>query len=301
MDPAGSRSAPLKARLRELIFGFETRAGRAFDVVLIGMILASVAAVMLDSVPSLGARHGAALRRLEWFFTVAFTVEYCLRLYSAENRRGYALSFYGLIDLASVLPTYIAFLLPSAQYLIVVRILRILRIFRVLKLLRYAKEADLLYRAVTQARRKILVFLFSVLTLVVIFGALMFLIEGPRHGFTSIPRSVYWAIVTVTTVGYGDISPQTPLGQLVAGLAMICGYAIIAVPTGIIGAELFAEAQARRRDGGRRCGGCGRAGHEPDGAFCRFCGARLGPGGPDAAGGTAPTAAPPASRSARRS
>ncbi len=268
-----------RERLREVIFGFESRAGRAFDVVLIGMIVVSVAAVMLDSVPSFNARHGDALRRLEWFFTIAFTIEYCLRLYSARNRRGYALSFYGLIDLASVLPTYIAFVYPSAQYLIVVRIMRILRIFRILKLLRYAKEADLLYRALTHARRKILVFLFSVLTLIVIFGALMFLIEGPRHGFTSIPRSIYWAIVTITTVGYGDISPQTPFGQFVAGLAMICGYAIIAVPTGIIGAELFAEAQARRRDGGRRCGGCGRAGHEPDGAFCRFCGARLGTDG----------------------
>lgn len=300
MESADSARSPLKARLREVIFGFESRAGRTFDVILIGMIVASVAAVMIDSVPSLGARHGDALRRLEWFFTIAFTVEYCLRLYSAENRRGYAFSFYGLIDLVSVLPTYIAFVYPSAQYLIVVRIMRILRIFRILKLLRYAKEADLLYRALTHARRKILVFLFSVLTLIVIFGALMFLIEGPRYGFTSIPRSIYWAIVTITTVGYGDISPQTPFGQFVAGLAMICGYAIIAVPTGIIGAELFAEAQARRRDGGRRCGGCGGDGHERDAAFCRLCGARLGPGRPEA-GGPAPTAASPASRSARRS
>ena len=175
------------------------------------------------------------LTTLEWFFTIAFTIEYILRIYSSPNPRGYIFSFYGIIDLLSILPTYIAFIFPGSAYLIVIRVLRVLRIFRILKLFRYIGEANILFRAMMQARRKIFVFLFFVSTLIVVFGTLMFLIEGPENGFTSIPRSMYWAIVTVTTVGYGDIYPNTPFGQLIASFAMVCGYAIIAVPTGIVG------------------------------------------------------------------
>lgn len=267
----------LKARIYEIIFGYESRAGRLFDLVLICMILASVAAVMIDSVAEYNARFGEILYALEWFFTIVFTVEYLLRIYSSPHPRGYVTSFYGIIDLVSVLPTYIAFLFPASGYLIVVRILRVLRIFRVLKLFRYIGEANILVRALIQARRKIFVFLFAVLTLIVVFGTLMFLVEGPDNGFSSIPRSMYWAIVTVTTVGYGDIAPHTGLGQLIAALAMICGYAIIAVPTGIVGAELFNEIQ--RKDSLPRpdiaCTNCNLGHHDEDASFCKRCGTEL--------------------------
>jgi voltage-gated potassium channel len=231
--------------------------------------------VLFDSVESYHQQYGVLLLRLEWFFTVLFTIEYILRLYSTRNLRAYVFSFYGLIDLFSILPTYIAFLFPTVQYLIVIRIMRVLRIFRILKLFRYLGEANLLYTALLGARRKIFVFLFTVLTLIIIFGALMFIIEGPENGFDSIPASIYWAIVTITTVGYGDISPQTPVGQFVASLAMICGYAIIAVPTGIIGAELMHEFQRRDRKENsdqRECVNCKATGHDMDAQFCKFCG-----------------------------
>jgi voltage-gated potassium channel len=233
----------LKQQIHDVIFGYESKAGRRFDIILISFIVISVLAVLFDSVASIHAIYGDYLRSLELFLTVAFTLEYALRLYSLPEPRKYIFSFYGIIDLLSILPTYIAFLFPSAIYLIVIRILRVLRIFRILKLFRYMGEANLLFSALLQARRKIFVFLFSVVTLIIIFGAMMFVIEGPENGFSNIPQSVYWAIVTITTVGYGDISPQTPLGQLVAAIAMICGYAIIAVPTGIIGAELMHQVQ----------------------------------------------------------
>lgn len=265
----------LKTTIYDVIFGYDSKAGRLFDVALIMLILASVTAILLDSVESLHLRYGSIFYGLELGFTAIFTVEYVLRLYSTPNKRAYALSFYGLIDLFSILPTYIAFLLPSAQYLLIIRIMRVLRIFRILKLFRYIGEANLLYTALLGARRKILVFLFSVLTLIVIFGALMFLIEGPEHGFTSIPQSIYWAIVTITTVGYGDIAPQTALGQFIAGIAMISGYAIIAVPTGIIGAELMNEFQNRGSEQGnnsRKCSSCKAHGHDLDARFCKYCG-----------------------------
>ena len=266
---------PVKRAIFDVIFGYETRAGKLFDLLLIVLILASVTAVMLDSVERFHNSNGQFLYTLEWLFTIVFTIEYTLRIFSTPDRRGYIFSFYGLIDLFSILPTYIAFLIPSAQYLIVIRIMRVLRIFRILKLFRYMGEANLLYSALLQARRKILVFLFSVLTLIVIFGALMFIIEGPENGFENIPRSIYWAIVTITTVGYGDISPHTPVGQFVAALAMICGYAIIAVPTGIIGAELMQEFQRRNTataQDKRECTNCKARGHELDARFCKYCG-----------------------------
>mgnify|MGYP001024820586 CR=1 FL=1 len=271
-------NSELKQGIYDVIFGYESKAGRLFDIALIIMIVASVVAVLLDSVASFNARYGELFVRLEWFFTLLFTIEYSLRIYSTDNRKGYIFSFYGLIDLFSILPTYIAFVFPQAQYLIVIRIMRVLRIFRILKLFRYMGEANLMYTALLQSRRKIFVFLFSVLTLIIIFGATMFIIEGPEHGFTSIPESIYWAIVTITTVGYGDISPQTPLGQMIAALAMICGYAIIAVPTGIIGAELINEMQAQQRrnqDNGRKCESCEAVGHDMDARFCKYCGNKV--------------------------
>lgn len=265
----------VRGRLYSVIFGYESKAGKTFDIILICLILMSVTAVLLDSIDTYHSRFGVFFYRLEWFFTFLFTLEFGLRLYSTQNPRGYLFSFYGLIDLCSILPTYIAFLFPAAQYLIVIRIMRVLRIFRILKLFRYMGEANVLYTALLGARRKILVFLFSVLTLIVIFGALMFIIEGPNNGFDNIPQSIYWAIVTITTVGYGDISPQTPLGQLVAAVAMICGYAIIAVPTGIIGAELMQEVQRRSgqsKNPSRECVSCKSVGHDIDARFCKYCG-----------------------------
>ncbi|MCH8265445.1 MAG: ion transporter [Proteobacteria bacterium] len=267
----------MKNKIYDVIFGYESKAGKLFDIVLICMILISVSAVLLDSVSSINIRFGNQLLRLEWFFTVVFTIEYAMRLFSTPNRRAYMLSFYGLIDLFSILPTYIAFLFPAAAYMVVIRILRVLRIFRILKLLRYMGEANLLFSALLNARRKIFIFLFSVMTLVVIFGAIMFVLEGPEHGFDNIPKSIYWAIVTITTVGYGDISPQTPLGQMVASVVMICGYAIIAVPTGIIGAELMQEVQRRGRGREtpsveRECASCKAIHHDLDANYCKYCG-----------------------------
>lgn len=268
----------LKQTIYDVIFGYESTAGRVFDIILILLIVASVTSVLLDSVQTYHSNYGELLYKAEWFFTILFTIEYGLRLYSTPEKRRYIFSFYGIIDLMSILPTYIAFLFPSAAYLVVIRIMRVLRVFRILKLFRYMGEANLLYSAMVQARRKILVFLFTVVTLVIIFGATMFVIEGPNNGFENIPKSIYWAIVTITTVGYGDVSPQTPVGQFIAGMAMICGYAIIAVPTGIIGAELMQQFQKRgmeREKNEKRCVNCKSMGHDMDARFCKFCGRKV--------------------------
>ena len=267
--------SPLQQAIFDVIFGYESRAGRWFDIALIVLILSSVTAVLADSVASIHSNYGGLIYRLEWAFTLIFTLEYFLRIYSTPNKRAYLFSFYGIIDLFSILPTYLAFLFPSAAYLLVIRIMQVLRIFRILKLFRYIGEANLLYAALLQARRKIFVFLFSVLVLIIIFGALMFVIEGPENGFTNIPVSIYWAIVTITTVGYGDIAPQTSLGQFVAAFAMICGYAIIAVPTGIIGAELMQQVQRsnqRNNSVSSTCSGCKNTNHDLDARFCKYCG-----------------------------
>ncbi len=269
---------PLKAKIYDVIFGYDSTQGKLFDIVLICCILLSVLAVFLDSIASIHQSYGPLLFQLEWLFTILFTAEYGLRLYSSPKPKAYIFSFYGIVDLLSILPTYIAFIFPSAIYLIVIRVMRVLRIFRILKLFRYMGEANLLFAALLQARRKIEVFLFSLLTLIVIFGALMFIIEGPENGFSDIPTSVYWAIVTITTVGYGDIAPQTPLGQFIAALAMICGYAIIAVPTGIIGAELMQQVQNRNTlptTDEKVCENCNATGHDPDASFCKFCGKKV--------------------------
>ena len=263
----------LRSRLHEIIFEADTPAGKLFDVLLIISILLSVALVMLDSVESVQLSYGRWLYFGEWLFTVLFTIEYLLRLYSVGRPGAYASSFFGLIDLMAVLPTYLSIFFPGTQYFLVIRILRVLRIFRVLKLVQYLGEARLLSHALRASRRKILVFLFGVLNVVVIFGALMYLIEEPESGFTSIPQSIYWTIVTLTTVGYGDISPQTPLGQTIASIIMIIGYGIIAVPTGIVTAEL--SQVYKKPVSTQACPDCSAEGHDNDAEFCKFCGSQL--------------------------
>ena len=262
-----------RRQLHEIIFGTETPAGRAFDVLLIVSIVLSVGVVMLDSVTAVSAAHGRLLNGLEWFFTLLFTVEYLLRLICVGRPWRYAVSFFGIVDLLAVLPTYLALLLPGAKVFLIIRILRVLRIFRVLKLVQYMGEANLLIKALRASLRKITVFLFAVLCLVVVFGSLIYLIEGEAHGFTSIPKSIYWAIVTMTTVGYGDISPQTSIGQTLAALVMIVGYSIIAVPTGIVTAEIGRQVKGRINN--RPCPDCGAGGHDDDAAFCKHCGGKL--------------------------
>ena len=262
-----------KDKLYRIIFESDTPQGKLFDVILIVSILLSVIVVMLDSVKRINVSYGMLLYGIEWFFTILFTIEYILRLFCSKRPVGYALSFFGVVDLLAILPTYGSLLIPGSRYLIVIRILRVLRIFRILKLVQYVSEAGLLMRALYASRRKIIVFLFTVLTLVVIFGSLMYVIEGKENGFTSIPRSIYWAIVTLTTVGYGDISPKTNLGQTIAAFVMILGYAIIAVPTGIVTVELSRAKEIK--DSNKLCPRCNRRDHEPDANFCKNCGEKL--------------------------
>ena len=262
-----------RAKGHEIIFESDTPAGKAFDLVLILAILVSIAVVLLESVVSVRLEHGPALRACEWGLTLLFTVEYVLRLLCVGQPGRYARSFFGLVDLLSILPTYVSVLVPGAQALLVIRTVRILRVFRVLKLAHYVAESETLLRALYASRRKIQVFLFAVFTLVVIFGSIMYLVEGPTHGFTSIPRGIYWAVVTMTTVGYGDISPQTNLGQTIAACIMVMGYGIIAVPTGIVTAELARGGNLEVS--GQACPACGMGGHASDASYCRLCGARM--------------------------
>ena len=259
-------------RLHTVVFEADTPAGWAFDVVLIVCILASVATVMLESVPSVRARHQATLDALEWVFTALFTAEYLLRLLAVRRPLGYATSFYGVIDLLAVLPTYLSLFLPGAESLITVRVLRLLRVFRIFKLAHHVGESHVLLAALRASRRKVSVFLLAVLTIVVVVGTLMYLVEGEENGFTSIPLSIYWAIVTMTTVGFGDIVPRSPLGQFLASALMITGYAIIAIPTGIVTAELAAARKDLTR---QACPACSAEGHDPDARFCKYCAAPL--------------------------
>ena len=264
-----------RGRLYRIIFEHDTPGGRAFDVALLAAIGLSVLAVMLESVPEVSRRYGAALVAAEWAFTALFTIEYVLRLLSVRRPARYALSFYGIVDLLAVVPTYAALFFAGAQELLVIRALRLLRVFRVLKMGEYLSEAGVLKAALRRSRPKITVFLVTVLTLVLIVGALMHLVEGPENGFTSIPISVYWAIVTLTTVGYGDIAPRTPVGRLLAAAVMIVGYGIIAVPTGIVTGELVRWDAGGARPGARRCPDCGAGGHDGDAAYCKYCGATM--------------------------
>jgi len=275
----------LKDRLRIIIFEAGSPAGRAFDVGLILCILTSVLAVLLDSVASLHDRYGTIFYAVEWFFTVLFTVEYAIRLWCIQQPLKYAKSFYGVVDLLGILPTYLSLLVADSQYLLVIRILRVLRVFRVLRMVRYVGEAELLTQALIASRRKITVFISTVFALVIIFGSLMYLIEGDEYGFSSIPRSIYWAVITLTTVGYGDLTPHTPLGQALATVVMIMGYGIIAVPTGIVTMELN-EAH-RRAANTRTCPSCAVEGHLREATYCWRCGSHLyvrDKGEPDEAG-----------------
>ena len=263
---------PLKQKLHEIIFEADTKAGKLFDIILIISIILSIIAVMLDSTLEYNIKYGDELFMIEWFFTILFTIEYLLRIYSIGKPMKYITSFYGVIDLLAIAPTYVSLLIPGSQFFLVIRVLRVLRVFRVLKFVQYISEATYLMNALRASRRKITVFLFSVVTLVVIMGSFMYLIEGVENGFTSIPRSIYWSIVTLTTVGYGDISPQTPLGQILASVIMILGYGIIAVPTGIVTAEMAFE---KRRTKTQACPQCSSEGHDDDAVHCKYCGAKL--------------------------
>ncbi len=264
-----------KDAVRIVIFEAHTPAGKAFDVGLIICIIASVLAVMLDTVPEIHARFGEEFYVAEWFFTILFTIEYGLRLWCIQNKGLYARSFYGVIDLLGIIPTYLSVLFAGTQYLLVVRVVRVLRVFRVLRMVRYVGEAEQLAQALRASRRKITVFITTVIALVIVFGSLMYLIEGEQHGFTSIPKSIYWAVITLTTVGYGDIAPQTPFGQALASLIMIMGYGIIAVPTGIVTLEL--SEVSRRAANTRTCPHCSAEGHTREATYCWRCGAHMYP------------------------
>lgn len=271
MPEAPPEIAGWRQKVWRVIFEADTPTGKAFDIALIVAILASVVVVMLESVASVREQYLDELHFAEWTFTILFTVEYVLRLLCTRRPARYARSFFGLVDLIAILPTYLVALFPAARYLMVIRVMRILRAFRVLKLAAHVREADLLVRSLVASRRKITVFLFGVFALTVVLGSLMYLVEGEEHGFDSIPRGVYWAIVTLTTVGYGDISPQTPMGQLLASLVMVMGYGIIAVPTGIVTAEMTVTAWKDSR----KCEGCGHRGHDRQAQFCAACGHSL--------------------------
>ena len=268
-----AREGSWKRRLYVIIFEADTPAGKAFDVFLLVAILLSVALIILESVSSIFAPYTSFFNAAEWAFTVLFTLEYVLRLVSSPRPLRYIFSFFGLVDLISILPTYFKLFLPNSQYLLVIRALRLLRIFRVFKLSRYIGEAELLVVALRRSAYKIIVFLGAVVTIVLIIGAVMHLIEGPDSHFDTIPKGMYWAVVTLTTVGYGDIVPQTTLGQLLASCVMIIGYAILAVPTGIVSVELSKADREKRK--ARACEVCKLEGHARDANYCRRCGAAL--------------------------
>jgi len=261
-----------RSKIHEVIFEAETSAGRTFDIVLIGFILLSVASVILESNPDVRARYGTELLIAEWVFTILFTIEYVFRLIAVKHPLRYAFSFYGLVDLLAILPSYISLLIPGTQYFLAIRILRLLRIFRILKLSEYISESRIITTALKASRKKILVFLVAVLTIVTVVGSLMYVVEGEENGFTDIPTSIYWAIVTLTTVGYGDLSPKTGLGKLLASMVMIMGYGIIAVPTGIVTAEL---ARAGKPASTQVCPECHAEPHDLDAVHCKYCGAKL--------------------------
>lgn len=264
----------LRTRLFQIVFESDTRLAKGFDILLITLILLSVAVVMLDSVASLRQHYGEWFHTLEWGFTLLFTLELGVRLYCLDRPLRYLKSFYGVIDVLSILPTWLSLLIPGAQSLLVVRILRVLRLFRVLRLMEFLGEGTLLLQSLRRSARKILLFLSTVLMLVTIFGALIYLIEPPEAGFTSIPKALYWAIVTLTTVGYGDITPITPFGQFISAMVMVMGYAILAVPTGVFSAEMMRSIREERYSD-EACPGCGLEGHERDARYCRRCGTWL--------------------------
>ena len=267
--------ANLQKKIFLTIFGTETKAGRTFDIVLLWMIILSVSIVVLESVSSLREAHHSIFISTEWFFTILFTLEYLLRIYSSPRPWKYITSFYGVVDLLAILPSFLGLFFDQYTFLLTIRALRLLRMFRVFKLARYLNEAAVLARALQQSKHKIVVFFGAVLTLVLILGSLFYLIEGEENGFTSIPQSVYWAIVTITTVGYGDIAPATVLGKILASVAMLTGFSIIAVPTGIISVEIGKAVRSGRSPKRVLCSGCGHDHHDSDAHFCKLCGTKL--------------------------
>ncbi|PTN10386.1 ion transporter [Mangrovibacterium marinum] len=262
----------IRRKLYEIIFEADSPKGKAFDIALLLIILASIILVMLESVPDINLKYGHTLHILEWAITLIFSIEYIMRVAVVQRPWRYVFSFYGIIDLLSVLPTYLSLVLVGSHSLMVIRAIRLLRVFRILKLSRYTQAGNTLGKALWTSREKIFVFLFFVINLVIIVGTLMYLIEGPEHGFRSIPSSIYWAIVTMTTVGYGDISPETPAGQLMASFVMIVGYAIIAVPTGIVTSEMI---RGSRNNNTQVCSHCLHDQHDNDAVYCKKCGSRL--------------------------
>lgn len=264
---------PLKQKLHDIIFEAETPAGKAFDIGLIICILLSILIITLESVEEIGNKYGRILYGLEWFFNIIFSIEYCLRIWTVAKKRNYIFSFFGIVDLLSILPTYLSLIMTGASSLLIIRSLRLIRIFRILKLARFVGEGNNLAMALKSARHKITIFLLTIVTTIIITGTLMYLIEGRENGFTSIPKSIYWAVVTMTTVGYGDIAPQTTLGQSLASIIMILGYAIIAVPTGIVSAEI--AHQKGKEVSTNVCKHCLREGHDVDAKYCKYCSEKL--------------------------
>jgi voltage-gated potassium channel len=265
-----------RQRLYEIIFESETPAGRRFDVFLLVAIVLSMSVVILESVESYRIQYASWLRSAEWFFTILFSVEYLLRLYSVKKPLAYATSFFGVVDLLSVLPSYLSLFFPGMQYLLAIRIMRLLRVFRIFKLGHFLTEGNVIIHALYLSRRKIIVFMVFILLMVTVIGAVLYMVEAPyNENFASIPVSIYWAIVTLTTVGYGDISPVTNFGRLLAALVMLLGYAVLAVPTGIVSSEMMAARKDPSLVSGQTCRHCAREGHDSDAQFCKYCGEKL--------------------------
>jgi len=274
------RIETVRHHLYQIIYQANTPAGRGFDIFLIMAILTSVLIIVLDSVATITKQYGGLLNTAEWFFTVFFTLEYLLRIFCIHRPLKYIFSFYGIIDLLAIVPAYISFFIPGFHAFLVIRILRVLRIFRILKLVQFINQSNLLTNALLASRFKITIFLFTISTLLVVFGSTMYLIEGPENGFTNIPVSIYWSVVTLTTVGFGDITPKTDLGRAISAIVMVTGYAIIAVPTGIFTAELSQEMKKQHAHADQRmCTKCRKIGHELDAnycrIYCRICGEAL--------------------------
>ena len=274
MQSTSSTWKDWKARLHTVIFESNTRAGKLFDVVLLILILLSIFVVLVDSMDVYHNRLGDVFYSIEWIFTILFTIEYILRIISVHSPKKYAVSYLGIIDLLAIIPTYLSLVFVGAQTLLVLRVLRLLRVFRIFKLNHYISEMNFWSVAIKNSARKISIFMMCVLFLVLIFGSLMYLVESGTNGFSSIPASIYWAIVTITTVGYGDIAPVTSLGKVIAGLIMLLGYGIIAVPTGIVTTEMAISARQKKMSH-EVCPNCGKEGHDADARFCKYCGAKL--------------------------
>lgn len=264
---------PWQLKIQEIIHGTETKGGKLFDVLLLIVILASIVIVMLESVKEMSASYHDVFITLEWIITGLFTVEYVLRILSLKKPLSYVFSFFGLIDLLALLPSYLGLFIVGSESLMIIRVVRFLRIFKILRMSHYIQGANILTDALKNSRAKIIVFLISMLTIVIIMGGIMYFIESEESGFTSIPRSIYWAIITITTVGYGDIAPMTPVGQALASIIMLFGYAIIAVPTGIVSSEITATKKTNLKL--HKCSNCGAEGHEKEAKFCKECGGKL--------------------------